>query len=204
MMREHFGPGADGDAADLAPRTRFNTGDGIRMALALGADMSGDWNGMHIEPVDPRANNSAPVVLVYPYGIVVDKTGRRFFDEGAGLVHETWETFSRHAAFRRAGPQGLRDPRPAAATTSPDWQRAMRSEVPPSRRRTLRELAGKIGVDAGSLADDGRGLQRGLHRRSADRSTPRTATGSPRRRACSRRSRTGRAPSSSRRFSPGR
>ena len=25
-------------------------------------------------------------------GNVVDRTGRRFFDEGGGLVHETWET----------------------------------------------------------------------------------------------------------------
>ena len=54
------------------------------MALGEGADTSGDWNGMHIEPIDPRSRNSAPVVLVYPYGVVVDTTGRRFFDEGGG------------------------------------------------------------------------------------------------------------------------
>jgi tricarballylate dehydrogenase len=89
MMRERFGAGADGIRL-ISPGTRFNTGDGIRIALDAGADSSGDWNGMHIEPIDPRSRNSAPVVLVYPYGIVVDKTGRRFLDEGAGLVHETW------------------------------------------------------------------------------------------------------------------
>src|SRR5664279_745260 len=69
MMRAHFGD----DAATMrmiSPGTRFNTGDGIRMAQRLGADRSGDWNGMHAEPVDARARNSAPVVLVYPYGIV--------------------------------------------------------------------------------------------------------------------------------------
>ena len=38
---------------------------------------------MHIEPIDPRSQGSAPVVLVYPYGIVVDREGRRFMDEGA-------------------------------------------------------------------------------------------------------------------------
>ena len=54
---------------------------------------------MHTEPIDPRSKNSAPVVLVYPYGIVVDRDGRRFFDEGGGLVHETWETFSRASAL---------------------------------------------------------------------------------------------------------
>ena len=54
MMREHFGPG--GDAVPLlAPRAHFNSGDGIRMARALGADFSGEPDGMHIEPVDPRS-----------------------------------------------------------------------------------------------------------------------------------------------------
>ena len=87
----------------ISPGTRFNTGDGIRMALRLGADRSGDWNGMHAKPVDARAKNSAPVVLVYPYGIVVDKNGHRFFDEGGGLVHETWEWFARAIHFKAPG-----------------------------------------------------------------------------------------------------
>ena len=94
MLREHFGPGAE-SFKPISPGTAFNTGAGIRMALAVGASSSGDWNGMHAEPIDPRSAGAAPVVLVYPYGIVVDQTGRRFFDEGAGLVHETWETFAR-------------------------------------------------------------------------------------------------------------
>jgi len=102
MMREQFGPHSD-TLRLISPGTRFNTGDGIRMTLAIGADRAGDWNGMHIEPVDARAKNSAPVVLVYPYGIVVDKHGRRFFDEGAGLVHETWERLARDIHFNAPG-----------------------------------------------------------------------------------------------------
>src|SRR6266446_545036 len=90
MMQRHFGP-AGQNVRLLAPCAHHNTGDGIRMGLEHGARISGDWNGMHAEPVDPRAENAAPVVLVYPYGIVVDQNGRRFFDEGGGLVHETWE-----------------------------------------------------------------------------------------------------------------
>src|SRR5579864_5266466 len=102
MMRKHFGPRAD-SLKLISPGTRHNTGDGIRMATARGARTSGDWNGMHIEPVDPRAKNSAAVVLVYPYGIVVDQKGRRFFDEGAGLVHENWEEVSRRIHFETPG-----------------------------------------------------------------------------------------------------
>ena len=95
----------------ISPGTHFNSGDGIGMAKQLGAELSGDWNGMHAEPVDARSKNSAPVVLVYPYGIVVDKNGRRFFDEGGGLVHETWEWFARDTHFKMAGLDGVCNPR---------------------------------------------------------------------------------------------
>ena len=66
---------------------------------------------MHAEPIDPRSKASAPVVLVYPYGIVVDQNGRRFFDEGDGLVHETWEAFRPRHPFRAAEQHRLCDPR---------------------------------------------------------------------------------------------
>jgi tricarballylate dehydrogenase len=149
MMREHFGPGAE-TMRLLSPGTRHNTGEGIRMALAAGADRAGDWNGMHTEPVDARAKNSAPVVLVYPYGIVIDRNGRRFFDEGAGLVHETWEWFARDLHFKAPGSvaYAVLDSRLLEIN---DYQRAIRSEVPPLRADTIDGLAGLIGVDAAQL-----------------------------------------------------
>jgi tricarballylate dehydrogenase len=106
---------------------------------------------MHIEPVDPRSSNQAPVVLLYPYGIVVDRSGRRFFDEGAGLVHETWERFSRQLHFDVPGRTAfaILDSR---VRQIPDWQRATRSEVAPHEASTLAELAHMIGVDAAGLA----------------------------------------------------
>ena len=150
MMREHFGDG--GDAVPLlAPRARFNEGDGIRMARALGADRSGEYDGMHIEPVDPRSVNQAPVMLLYPYGIVVGRDGRRFFDEGAGLVHETWEAFARRLHFEVPGRTAfaILDRR---VRDIPDWSRATRSEVPPFEAGTLAELATIIGVDPDDLS----------------------------------------------------
>jgi tricarballylate dehydrogenase len=149
MMRAHFGEGA-ATMRLISPGTRFNTGDGIRMAQRLGADRSGDWNGMHAEPVDARARNSAPVVLVYPYGIVVDKNGHRFFDEGAGLVHETWEWFARAIHFKAPGSMAyaILDSRLFEIA---DYQRAIRSELPPVSAHTLVALAKLIGVDADNL-----------------------------------------------------
>jgi tricarballylate dehydrogenase len=150
MMHRYFGPGGQ-DLRLLAPRAHHNTGDGIRMAMEYGAQISGDWDGMHAEPVDPRAENPAAVVLVYPYGIVVDQNGRRFFDEGGSLVHETWEWFARTIHFETPGSRAyaVLDSR---LFDIAGFERGIRSEVPPHRADTLDELARVIGVDSSGLA----------------------------------------------------
>ena len=151
MLRDHFGPGGE----SLVPISRgsgFNTGEGIRMALEAGALAAGDWAGMHSEPVDPRSAGPAPVVLVYPYGIVVDGGGRRLFDEGRGLVHETWEEVSRAIHFNAPGRTAwaildsrLRD--------IAGHERAIRSEVPPVQARTLGDLAARTGIAPRGLVE---------------------------------------------------
>jgi len=151
MMRDQFGTLAD-TIKLISPGTRFDSGDGIRMAVDRGASVSGDWNGMHIEPVDPRSTGSAPVVLVYPYGIVVDRNGRRFFDEGGGLVHETWEAFARDIHFARSGniAYAILDSR---LFDIAGFARAIRSEVPPYQSEVLEDLAAQIGVPAVNLRE---------------------------------------------------
>lgn len=151
MMQAKFGSGAE-NIKLISPGTRFDTGDGIRMAVDEGARVSGDWNGMHIEPIDPRSENSAPVVLLYPYGIVVDQNGKRFFDEGGGLVHETWEVFSRdiHFARPRSIAYAILDSR---LLDIPGYQRAIRSEVPPFKSQSLGGLAEQIGIPARNLRE---------------------------------------------------
>ena len=149
MLRQHFGPGAE-RMRPICPGTRYNNGAGIAAALQAGARPAGDWNGMHAEPVDARCEGSAPVVLVYPYGIVVDRQGRRFFDEGAGLVHQTWETFARYLQFEAPGRIAY-----AVLDSSlfgiPDYGRAIRSTVPPWQSESLAGLAGQMGIPAAAL-----------------------------------------------------
>ena len=149
MMAAHFGPAGE-TVKLISPGTRFDTGDGIRMAIDQGASVSGDWNGMHMEPVDPRSRHSAPIVLVYPYGIVVDQEGRRFFDEGGGLVHETWEVFARdiHFARPKSIAYAILDSRLFDIS---GYERAIRSEVPPNEAGTLADLAAQIEVPARNL-----------------------------------------------------
>lgn len=149
MLRQHFGPLA-ATMKLISPGSRFDTGDGIGLASALGATLSGDWNGMHAEPVDPRSKNSAPVVLVYPYGIVVDQNGFRFFDEGRGLVHETWEAFARDIQTSRPNSRvhAILD---SSLLSIEGYERAIRSDVPPHRAQTLDELAHLINVPSATL-----------------------------------------------------
>jgi tricarballylate dehydrogenase len=151
MMRAHFGPAAD-SLRLISPGTRFDSGDGIRLATDQGASVSGDWNGMHIEPIDPRSKNSAAVVLVYPYGIVVDQEGHRFFDEGRGLMHETWEAFARDIHFARPNSiaYAILD---SSLFEIEGFERAIRSEVPPYQSQSLEGLAEQIGIPGGNLGE---------------------------------------------------
>jgi len=151
MLRRHFGPGAE-SLRPISPGTAYNDGAGIRAAMQAGARRSGDWNGMHIEPVDARSLASAPVVLVYPYGIVVDGNGRRFFDEGAGLMHETWEQFARDIHFSLPGrtAYAIFD---AALLEIQDYGRAIRSELPPLRADSLAGLAAQLDIPPASLVE---------------------------------------------------
>jgi tricarballylate dehydrogenase len=130
--------------------TSFNRGEGIRMALDAGAKPSGDWDGFHCEPVDPRSDAPEAVVLVYPYGIVVDRSGRRFVDEGSARVDETWEALARTIAFEVEGAiayaifdRRLLDVR--------NYDRAIKSDVPPYRAESIADLANLLEIDADAL-----------------------------------------------------
>jgi len=151
MLGRHIDAGAE-SMRPISPGTGFNDGAGILAALEAGARRSGDWKGMHAEPVDARSRESAPVVLVYPYGIVVDRNARRFFDEGAGLVHETWERFARgiHLSLPGRIAYAILD---AALFAIPEYGRAIRSELPPVRAQSIPELAANLGIPDKTLAE---------------------------------------------------
>jgi tricarballylate dehydrogenase len=79
----------------IAPGVRFNKGEGVRMALDAGAKRGGQWDCFHAEPVDPRSSDPEALVMVFPYGILVNNRGERFIDEGRGTVDETYESTAR-------------------------------------------------------------------------------------------------------------
>ena len=69
--------------------SRYNTGDGIGMALAAGAMPYGHWSGCHSVAYDANAPEFGELDLLsqqknsFPLGIIVNNRGERFFDEGA-------------------------------------------------------------------------------------------------------------------------
>ena len=77
--------------------TRFNTGDGHRAALDVGAKARGQWTGCHATPIDIEAPKTGELEVTdrmprrsYPLGIMVNLSGRRFVDEGEGFAEQTF------------------------------------------------------------------------------------------------------------------
>jgi tricarballylate dehydrogenase len=82
--------------------TRFNTGDGIRMALEIGASPYGHWSGCHAVGWDNNAPEFGDLAVgdgfqkhSYPLGIMVNALGRRFVDEGADIRNYTYAKYGR-------------------------------------------------------------------------------------------------------------
>ncbi len=94
MRARYLGPGWD---LAKVRGSRFNTGDGIRMALDASAMPYGNWSGCHILPTDINTPNYGDITLgdafqknSYPFGIMVNSGGQRFFDEGADFRMYTY------------------------------------------------------------------------------------------------------------------
>ena len=82
--------------------TRFNTGDGIRMALEAGAAAHGNWSGCHAVAWERNAPEFGDLAVgdqfqkhSYPWGIYLNAQGRRFVDEGADFRNYTYAKYGR-------------------------------------------------------------------------------------------------------------
>lgn len=83
------------DLDTIAPGGQYNKGEGIRMAVDVGAATAGQFSRIHDEPGDPRDDSPDANLLAYPYGILVNKSGERFIDEGFDNGDETFEEVGR-------------------------------------------------------------------------------------------------------------
>ena len=82
--------------------TRFNTGDGIRMAVDVGAATRGNFSGCHAVGWDMNAPEFGDLDVgdnfqkhSYPFGVMVNLAGERFVDEGADFRNYTYARYGR-------------------------------------------------------------------------------------------------------------
>ena len=123
----------------------YNKGEGIAMALRLGAAPAGDFAEFHAQPIDPRSGATEPIVMMFPYGILVNRSGRRFIDESPGPIDASYEDVARTIAEQRGGVAFcILDTRIDAIK---NWQRCVRSDVPAEFGASLRELGTRLGFD---------------------------------------------------------
>ena len=77
--------------------SKYNTGDGHRAAMEVGAGPAGQWTGCHATPIDIDAPTTGVLEATdkmprrsYTLGITVNLGGRRFIDEGEGFAEQTF------------------------------------------------------------------------------------------------------------------
>lgn len=82
--------------------SRFNSGDGIRMALEIGAAPHGNWSGCHAVGWDRNAPEFGDLAVgdgfqkhSYPFGLMINARGERFVDEGADFRNYTYAKYGR-------------------------------------------------------------------------------------------------------------
>ena len=82
--------------------TPYNTGDGIRMAMDIGASSAGNWSGCHAVGWERNAPEFGDLAVgdgfqkhSYPFGIIVNAKGERFVDEGADFRNYTYAKYGR-------------------------------------------------------------------------------------------------------------
>ncbi|HVB82354.1 MAG TPA: FAD-dependent tricarballylate dehydrogenase TcuA [Candidatus Binataceae bacterium] len=99
MRASYLGPGWE---LAKVRGTRFNTGDGIKMARAIGAAAYGNWSGCHAVGWDFNAPEFGDLAVgdgfqkhSYPFGIMINASGQRFVDEGADFRNYTYAKYGR-------------------------------------------------------------------------------------------------------------
>ena len=154
MRCRYLGPGWEMVKVRGIP---YNTGDGIKMALDVGAQAHGHWSSCHAVAWDMNAPAFGDRVITelfqkhsYPFGIIVNLEGDRFLDEGADFRNYTYVTYGRALMTQ---PQGL-----AFQIFDDKVKHLLRDEyhipqVTMAEANTIEELATRLDIDPEGLAN---------------------------------------------------
>nr|WP_087574944.1 FAD-dependent tricarballylate dehydrogenase TcuA [Sphingomonas sp. CDS-1] len=146
-----------GQGWDLAKvrGSRYNTGNVIQAAFAIGARSHGNWSGCHSVFFDAGAEDFGNIAMLnqqknyFTLGIVVNRNGERFFDEGSDFRNYTYSKMGA-AILRQPGGTGWQLFDAQSIPILPDEYRVPRAARFESD--TLEGLAAKLeGIDRDAM-----------------------------------------------------
>jgi tricarballylate dehydrogenase len=139
-----------GEAAEnfLIRGTPYNRGTVLRMLLAAGVQPVGDVTQCHAVAIDARAPKFDGGIITrldcVPFGIVVNREARRFYDEGEDIWPKRYAIWGRLVAQQPGQIAWV-------IFDAPALTRFMPSLYPPITAPTVGELATKLGLDGSAL-----------------------------------------------------
>ena len=133
--------------------TRFNMGEGLKMALDIGACPYGNWSGRHATSWEFNAPEFGDLALdhdchrhSYPLSVMINADGRRFVDEGANFYGYTYAQYGEEVFRQRDHFAWQVFDAKVAPLLRQEYGAKITTRV---RADTLEELAGKLeGVNA--------------------------------------------------------
>lgn len=164
-LREYWG-----DAARnfIVRGTPYAQGIVLKNLLDQGAAPVADPTQCHAVAVDARAPKFDGGIVsrldCIPFSIVVDRAGRRFYDEGEDIWPKRYAIWGRLVAQR---PEQIA----YAITDAKSEKLFMPSAFPPIRAESIDELATKLGVDAAGLEATVRNFNRAVRPGTFDSGT---------------------------------
>jgi tricarballylate dehydrogenase len=144
-LRQSFGAAADGF---MIRGTSYDTGSMLRLLLDAGAKAVGDPARAHMVAVDARGpkfdGGIVTRITAIPHGIVVDRDGKRFHDEGED---------ARKTHFARWGARIAECPDQVAylILDAKGLGRTLPTALAPIRADSIADLATRLGLDPAAL-----------------------------------------------------
>lgn len=148
MMTRYVGANAH-LTRPVSPGGVYNKGEGIEMMLNVGAAAAGQYDMFHGEPVDPRSALHEALIAVVNYGILVNNSGQRFYDEGNNRYELIYDDVSWTIMREKNGIAWLIfDER---LFDIPKIRTRIKTDQEPIRAKSIEEMAEKIGVPVDKL-----------------------------------------------------
>jgi tricarballylate dehydrogenase len=149
MMFKYIGPNSH-LTRPVAPGGLYDKGEGIEMALRIGAAPAGQFDAFHAETIDPRSGKPEASVFIFGYGILVNKDGDRFIDEGSNLSDLIYEDVAREILKQPGGvAYFIHD---SKIEDIPNYEKGRHTDRSPIEAQSIEDLASNLEIDAVKLS----------------------------------------------------